>query len=626
MRKTAILAGLMLIAATFAQAAVTVDVAPVSLVTSPITVAASSQPVGLFSFALTGTAGETLSSVVVTLNPMTGSTVSGSDIASLAVYKDDGNGIFGSGDVVAGSQTTVNVGTPTTITVSSNNALTTSTRFFVAMSTGSTWGTASTPDSLTATLGTTAISTSANSPTVTAVTTSTVSSQATVPSLNSAVASNTSGNKSVVLTFSSATNSPTINASNINSTLMLNNSHSWLDGNGQIGTNTWSSDGKTLTVNLTSNVSAPTLAVGDTVTLSGSVIKDITSSNNATGSTTISGSLVAPATPTLSAAVASNTGNNTGLGAGDSVALTFSSATNAPAITASNINTVLALNNSHSWLDGASQIGSATWSTDAKTLTVTLSAGTSAPTVAVGDVVTVGGSVIKDPTNTNNATGNATISGNFSGSTNNQQGDDNENERDNDEGEGRACPNTLINGLLYKTADSPTVYLAADCRLKPFRGAAVFHARGHKFQNIIVLQSLTGLTVSQQPALPATGTLVKGSDKTVWFVETGHKRKGFASAQAFLGLGFNFGQVSQISDSDLNTMPTDPNPILNATQHPDGALVRCTTSPTVGQISGSTVVPFANSDAFTLRGHTFQQVATINCAVFHYVQSAPVSQ
>src|SRR6185503_7516198 len=123
-------------------------------------------------------------------------------------------------------------------------------------------------------------------------------------------------------------------------------------------------------------------------------------------------------------------------------------------------------------------------------------------------------------------------------------------------------------------------------------------ARGNKFHNIIVLSSLTGLTVATDPALPASGTLVKGSDKTVWFISTGHKRKGFASAEVFLGLGFHFGQVNQISDTDLSTMALDSTPINTANSHPDGSLIKCGNSPLIYQVAGNTETPFTNIDTF----------------------------
>ena len=65
-----------------------------SLVTSNIKLKSSSAQTGLFAITLGQTVGETLSSVSVTINNNGTSTVAGSDLASVSVYKDTGNGTF----------------------------------------------------------------------------------------------------------------------------------------------------------------------------------------------------------------------------------------------------------------------------------------------------------------------------------------------------------------------------------------------------------------------------------------------------------------------------------------------------------------------------------------------------
>ena len=127
--------------------------------------------------------------------------------------------------------------------------------------------------------------------------------------------------------------------------------------------------------------------------------------------------LAAPAPSLLSATAVDNNAGQPGVQAGDTVALVFDRSTNASAVTAANINTALALNNGHSWLDGDSVIGSAVWSTTTvsnETVPITFSAGTGAPTIAVGDSLTVGAGTIRDVTSANDATGSPpTIGGAF---------------------------------------------------------------------------------------------------------------------------------------------------------------------------------------------------------------------
>lgn len=491
--------------ATAVLATVTVSAGPTSLVTSPVLVKASSNPVGLFEVSLNQDAGETLSSVSVKVNANATSTVSGADLASVAVYKDNGDGVFNPGvDLLAGSNTAVNVGSTTVVTTAANNALTGG-KFFVALSTSASWSDGSPADSVTATMPAGAIVTSANSPTTSAVTTAAI----------------------------------------------------------------------------TADTSAPT----------------------------------------LTSATAKNTGGTSAKEAGDSVELKFSEPTDKPAVNASNLASFFTLNNSHSFLDGAGALGTTAWNVAGDVLTITLSASSSVPSVAVGDTVTVvTPSAIKDLAG-NGATGSKAITGSFT-STSSQ--DDENNDDDDEDNDDHACVNTLVNGELYKINGDETVYLAADCRLKPFRGAAVFHARGKKFQNVITLGSLpANAVISQKPVLPASGTLVKGSDRTIWFVtEDGHRR-GFKTAEKYLSLGFRWGQAQDVSDADLTLIPVDQ-PIGEGERHPDGTLLKCEVSGTVYQIIGDKKFPFRTADSYLVRGHTWTNLVSVDCKQYNYVSGAPV--
>jgi hypothetical protein len=94
-----------------------------------------------------------------------------------------------------------------------------------------------------------------------------------------------------------------------------------------------------------------------------------------------------------------NSSGGPGIQAGDQVVIHFNVATNGPDINAGNIDTVLALNNGHSWLDGSGAIGSGAWSTTTDTndtLTITLSDATGVPSVVEGDTITLDGATIKN--------------------------------------------------------------------------------------------------------------------------------------------------------------------------------------------------------------------------------------
>jgi len=271
-------------------------IGPNSLITSPTLIGASSVPLGLFEINLNQASGETLSSMTVTVNKNGSNNVTASDLASLAVYKDNGNGTFSAvSDLLAGSQSTVNINSPTTINTPSSHTLDGG-KFFVALSTSASWSGNFPADSIIVTFPPGGIVLSVNSPIVVATTTSSISAPSIAgPVLTSAIAQNTGGTSakeagdSVLLTFSEPTNKPTINASNIASVFSLSSGHSFLDGAGQLGSAVWNSSGNILTITLSATTSLPTVAVGDTVSvITPSIITD-TSENKATGSAIIVG-------------------------------------------------------------------------------------------------------------------------------------------------------------------------------------------------------------------------------------------------------------------------------------------------------------------------------------------------
>ncbi len=313
--------------------------------------------------------------------------------------------------------------------------------------------------------------------------------------------------------------------------------------------------------------------------------------------------------PTLVSAVAQGTGSAAGLDAGDKIVLTYSESTDAFAVTSANIMDQFSLSSSHTFRDGANAIGSANWSDSNKVLTITLSAGTSLPTVAIGDTVTDIGDDIEDAAG-NDATGNKVITGSFTATTGD---DDNDDGDDEDQDHGKHCGvTTIINGRLYKIGSEPTVYLAAGCRLKPFRGQAAFHARGHKFQDVIVLDSLpSGITISDKPALPASGTLVKcPENKTVFFISNKGKR-GFTNEDVFKKLGLSFNSVEEISCSDEDTIEADSN-IDTANTLPEGMVFKCTDATVVFKMESGKKHGFTALDTFLSHGRKLGVIAILS--------------
>ncbi len=96
------------------------------------------------------------------------------------------------------------------------------------------------------------------------------------PTLISAVASDNAIQQAgidnddyVLLTFDKAVNNVTVTALNVDSIFPLSNGHTWLSGFGTIGSAVWNPNYVKLLITLSTTVSAPTIAVGDTISFSG---------------------------------------------------------------------------------------------------------------------------------------------------------------------------------------------------------------------------------------------------------------------------------------------------------------------------------------------------------------------
>ena len=371
--------------------------------------------------------------------------------------------------------------------------------------------------------------------------------------------------------------------------------------------------------------------------------------------------------PTLTSAVAKDEGNAAGIQQGDKIVLTFSEETNEFAITENNIDDILVLSNNHTFLDGEGDLANIDWGDSGMKLTIELDNDTTLPTVAVGDTITITGDDLEDEDG-NEFSGSVTLTGSFAptsddddddqceeptmGTTRQGRGSDDDDDdaeeadedsndddedSDNDEDSNEDCDNSgnqnkvcndaLKNGKLYKIGSEATVYLAVKhCYLKPFRGMGAFKARGHKFSDIITLSAVpSGVTVLGEPALPAEGTLVKGSNKTVWFVTNSGKRRGFINADIFIKLGFKFEAVKEISDSDLNELPVDTTNVADDTKHPDGSIIKCGNSSTVFLVKEGKRKAFPSLDIFEGRGHSFEHILSVDCGRFAYTESGVVT-
>jgi site-specific DNA-cytosine methylase len=107
------------------------------------------------------------------------------------------------------------------------------------------------------------------------------------------------------------------------------------------------------------------------------------------------------------------------------------------------------------------------------------------------------------------------------------------------------------NGTLVKTANSPTVYLIVNGKLRPFTSGAIFLAHGLKFTDIQIISDdqITAANLGRIMGYP-DGTLIKGSTPTVYQV-LGDTKLGIPSMAVFLRLNLLLKNILILTDSDL---------------------------------------------------------------------------
>ncbi len=228
----------------------------------------------------------------------------------------------------------------------------------------------------------------------------------------------------VKITFDQKTNTPTVTSANINTWFKLysdpnnpNTRHSWGTNSSCVGTPTWDANSKVLTIQI-SSITGSTIAVGDTLVIDANAgLKDAgLTTGVSTNSCVLGGSFTSP--PAIISAIASNDGNNIGLGAGDKVTITFDQNTNMSAIAPTNINSWLRPSSGHIWgtgLDGSNPDVNIRWDPNGRILTIVFNSVTGSTITALDTITVDANAGLMDEANTiaTASTAMAKMSGSF---------------------------------------------------------------------------------------------------------------------------------------------------------------------------------------------------------------------
>ena len=112
----------------------------------------------------------------------------------------------------------------------------------------------------------------------------------------------------------------------------------------------------------------------------------------------------------------------------------------------------------------------------------------------------------------------------------------------------------LPDGSIVKIPGSPTVYLVSGGVLKPFTSVSVFQSHGKNFKDVqtISASQFASLTVGDPVTFP-DGTLVKGSDNTVFVVQNG-ALMGIPSMESLKRHGWSLDKLLKVNDGDLKDL------------------------------------------------------------------------
>lgn len=188
----------------------------------------------------------------------------------------------------------------------------------------------------------------------------------------------------------------------------------------------------------------------------------------------------------------------------------------------------------------------------------------------------------------------------------------------------------LHNGILVKVeGSSATVYMVVNCVLRPFNTPAIFHAKGKKFQNIVIISAgqFAALSIGKNigegnddddtiiipasSAPPAISGLPDGSivkvagNPTVYIVQNGVLMP-FTSFTVFKAHKKNFKDIQTISASQLAGLTVGA-----PATFPDGTLLRGSDH-TVYVVRGGQLFGIPSMDSFKKHGHSLSNLLRVN--------------
>lgn len=168
-------------------------------------------------------------------------------------------------------------------------------------------------------------------------------------------------------------------------------------------------------------------------------------------------------------------------------------------------------------------------------------------------------------------------------------------------------------GLVVR-GDGETIYLieqdeAQTSMKRAFPCAEIFLSHGYQWQQVVqISQEELAMIPSGEPLSFRCGSLIRGTDQTIYIIEDGRKRP-IAKAADFERMGYRWESVLSIPDEQLSAIPTG-NPISANDRYPNGTLVRGSDE-TVYLLAQNRRCVIPSVQVFQSWGYQWEQVVAI---------------
>lgn len=171
-------------------------------------------------------------------------------------------------------------------------------------------------------------------------------------------------------------------------------------------------------------------------------------------------------------------------------------------------------------------------------------------------------------------------------------------------------PVLYASGTLIKSASDPKVYLIEDGVKRWISNADIFIARGYKWADIIVVSASDVAAYPDGASVSwPDGSLVKSVGQPAVYIISAGKKRPFASAGIFIGLGYQWQNIKTISQQELDQYELGAT--VNSLLHPDGTLVRFSDTPNIYLIENAQKRWIPSINVFLAKKYDFKMVAVV---------------